>query len=163
MSMDDNVSFDELKKAINKLGKEYVFELTQQLLEAGSVASGRLINSLNYEVIELLNGIYLNMKYEKYLINVDQGRRPGAKPPGSSKILPWIKQKGIKGRGKGGRFISNQSLAYLISRSIGKKGIKPTNVIKKAKQRLMANKTELLGKAATKDVMNSLNKILNNL
>ena len=94
---------------------------------------------------------------------MDQGRRAGAKPPGSDKILPWIKQKGIKGRGKSGRFISNQSLAYLISRSIGKKGIKPTNVIKKAKERLMANKTELLGKAATKDVMNSLNKILNNL
>ena len=162
MSMDD-MSFDELKKAIDKLGKEYVFELTQQLLEAGSVASGKLINSLSYEVIEILNGIYINLKHEDYLINVDKGRRPGAKPPPLSAILPWIKQKGIVGRDKKGKFITNRSLAFIISRGISKNGIKPTNVIRKAKERLMTNKVELLGKAATKDVMNSLNKILSNL
>jgi hypothetical protein len=38
----------------------------------------------------------------------------------------WIKRKGIKGRDKRGRFITNKSLSYLIARSVFNNGIKPS-------------------------------------
>ena len=44
-------------------------------------------------------------------------------PPGFQ-IERFIKAKGIKGRDRKGRFISNKSLAFLIARSIKRKGIK---------------------------------------
>ena len=56
-----------------------------------------------------------------------------------------------------------KSLSFIIARSIGIKGIRPTNVIQKAKDNIIKKKTEILAKAATKDVMDALNKILINL
>lgn len=155
--------FPELKKAVNKLGDEFVMELINQLLLADKAASGDLIKSLDYEVIELLDNLMIRLHSEPYLINVDQGRRAGAKPPPSSAILPWIKLRGIKGRDSKGRFITDKSLSFVIARSIGIKGIRPTNVIKRAKDNIIKKKTEILAKAATKDVMDALNKILINL
>ena len=155
--------FPELKKAVNKLGDEFVMELINQLLIADKAASGNLIKSLDYEVIELLDNLMIRLHSEPYLINVDKGRRAGAKPPPSSAILPWIKLRGIKGRNSKGRFITDKSLSFIIARSIGIKGIRPTNVIQKAKDNIIKKKTEILAKAATKDVMDALNKILTNL
>ena len=155
--------FPELKKAVNKLGDEFVMELINQLLIADKAASGKLIKSLDYEVIELLDNLMIRLHSEPYLINVDKGRRAGAKPPPSSAILPWIKLRSIRGRDSKGRFITDKSLSFIIARSIGIKGIRPTNVIQKAKENIIKKKTEILAKAATKDVMDALNKILINL
>jgi len=57
--------------------------------------------------------------------------------PPPSKLINWIKAKPIpRFRDKKGRFISYQSQAFLIARSIGKKGIKPfpfmTNAVEQA-------------------------------
>lgn len=155
--------FPELKKAVDKLGDAFVMELINQLLMADKAASGKLIKSLDYEVIEVLDNLMIRLHSEPYLINVDKGRRPGAKPPPADKILPWIKLRGIKGRDNKGKFITDKSLSFIIARGIGKNGIKPTNVIKKATDNIIKKKTEILAKAATKDVMDALNKILINL
>lgn len=154
--MDDN----ELKKAVEKLGEAYVEELINQLLIAGKAASGNLIKSLDYEVVESINGLLLKINSEPYLINVNDGRRKGAKMPPPSAIKKWIDVRGIKGRDKKGRFIKKDQLAFAIARGISKNGIKPTHVLRKTRSKIMKTKDELLGKAASKDVMNALNGIL---
>lgn len=156
--------FNNLKKAVEKLGDAFVMELIEQLLKADKAATGSLIKSLDYEVIEVMNNLMLRLVGEPYLINVDKGRRPGLKPPPSGPIKKWIDIKGIKGRDKkSGKFITNKALSFIIARGIGKNGIKPTNVIQKAKDKIIKNKTQILAQAATKDVMEALNKILINL
>lgn len=54
---------------------------------------------------------------------VEDGRRAGARMPPLAPIQRWMKVKGIEG-GRGG--------AYLIARSISRRGIKARPVIKKA-------------------------------
>lgn len=49
-----------------------------------------------------------------------------SKMPPSDVFEAWIKRKGIKGRDKRGRFITNKSLSYLIARSVFNNGIKPS-------------------------------------
>ena len=44
--------------------------------------------------------------------------------PPPSAFEDFIKRKGIKGRDKKGRFITNKSLQFLIARSVFQKGIK---------------------------------------
>lgn len=162
--MAEDLQFKELKKAVNGLGKDFVGELAKQIIAADKVASGKLLGSLNYQVIEVLGNLMIRLNSEPYLINVDQGRRAGAKPPPISPIMKWIDLRKIKGRDKKtGRFITKQQTAFIIARGISKNGIKPTYVIKKAKDIVIKNKIEILAKAAQKDVMDALNKILINL
>jgi hypothetical protein len=69
-----------------------------------------------------------------YLHSLMYGRKPGKFPPVSA-MLDYIRAKGLKGRDKKGRFITNNSLAFLIGRAIAEKGnrvyqgkVRPLNV-----------------------------------
>jgi hypothetical protein len=108
-----------------------------------SNASGKLSNSLEYKI----QGDKISFLSEDYGQFIDLGVR-GSKStysqtaqaqtkakehfkyrtqPPSSIFTKWIKQKGIQGRDKKtGRFITRQSLSFLIARSIGQKGIRAT-------------------------------------
>ena len=108
-----------------------------------SNASGKLSNSLDYKI----KGDKISFLSEDYGQFIDLGVR-GSKStysqtaqaqtkakehfkyrtqPPSSVFTKWIKQKGIQGRDKKtGRFITRQSLSFLIARSIGQKGIRAT-------------------------------------
>jgi len=89
-----------------------------------------LSNSIGYDLkvyksgaLELQFGAAEHWKYVEY------GRRKGAKQPPPSAIRNWIKIKPLRLRGADGRFIEKSdkninSSAYLIGRSISKKGIK---------------------------------------
>jgi len=108
-----------------------------------SNASSKLSNSLEYKI----KGNKISFLSEDYGQFIDLGVR-GSKStypqtaqaqtkakehfkyrtqPPSSVFTKWIKQKGIQGRDKKtGRFITRQSLSFLIARSIGEKGIRAT-------------------------------------
>lgn len=152
--MDD---YRELKLAVDKLGKEYILELTKQLIAADKVASGKLLRSLNYNVIEVLGNIMLRIGAEGYLRDVDKGRKPGKMPP-TSPIKKWIDVRKIKPKD-----MTRDQLAFVIAKSIKRKGIQPTNVIQKAVDNILKNKSKILAEAASKDVMKQIDKILINL
>ena len=156
------MELDNLKAKMNELGRDYIEELTRQLLLADKKATGNLIKSLSYDVVEVLDNVLLRIKASDYLIWVDRGRRPGKQPP-SDKIKKWVQVRKIQFRNKKGRFMTYDSTAFLIARSIGKKGIKPTYVLKKTIDSIMKTKSEILGKAAAKDIEKDLRKILINL
>lgn len=153
-----DIKFDELKKATDKLGKEYVLELSKQLISANKVASGKLLRSLDYEVVEVLGNLIIRVSSEDYLDFVDKGRKPGKRPP-IGPIKKWIDNRKISPKNKQ----TKDQLAFAIAKSIGKKGIKPTNVIEKSINQLIQNKTKLLTEAAANDVIKQIQKLLINL
>lgn len=120
-----------LKDALKIFGEAYVAELSIMLRKEDKVASGKLLKSLDTRVIKTAMGtIYtIQLIAEDYLEYVDGGRRPNKKPPPIQAIRKWVRFKGIP-----------LNAAYPIARSIGKKGIKPTNVIQKSLQRLTRSK-----------------------
>lgn len=139
--------------ALNKYAKYVIQQSRSNLTKKGNSASGALYKSLGYEVTEDSisftgesygsfqdqgvrgkNAYYSASANSPFKFGTGTGPEDGLRKG----IAKWIKQKGIKGRDKGytkkdgtkvkgtGRFITNKSLTFLISRSIYDKGIRAT-------------------------------------
>lgn len=148
-----------LKDALEELGREYIKELALQLLKLDKKSSGELIRSLDSRVVETVNGLMLEIIAADYLKYVDKGRKPGGKMPPLYVLMKWVRQKPIplkKGQTK-------QGVAFVIGKSISRKGIKPTNVINKTTQNILYNKKKLLEKGAVDEIEAQLNKIIQSL
>ena len=71
-------------------------------------------------------------KYEKNfsLPDPDLGRRPGSRPPPVGAIARWVVRKGVASEAQA------KSIAFLIARAIGARGLKPRYVMTGALQEL---------------------------
>jgi len=119
----------EVIKAEQAWAQQVVTNARSILIQNKKVASGRLVNSIRYNVNAQGKISFLYDQDGKW---VTQGRRRGSRFPPPAPISRWIKEKGIQGRDKRGRFISNKSLTFLISRAIARDGIKPLPFMKMA-------------------------------
>ena len=137
----------EFKKAMEKYAKYVVQQARSNLSKGKNNASKQLYNSLSYEVKQnrtssgqFTTGYNAEFFMEEYGTYQDLGVhgskssyvenrkspfRYTTKQPPTKAFDKWIKIKGIKGRDKKtGRFITDQSLKFLIARSIKNKGIR---------------------------------------
>lgn len=79
---------------LNDIGAQIVKEMGDIIKSKGAVASGKLLNSLQYDV-QFNNGVWqLLIEYVDYGYFVDKGRNPGRFPPMQS-IKKWMSLKGI--------------------------------------------------------------------
>lgn len=138
----------ELKNvdALIKKFRSYVIQQSRSnLTKGGKNVSSKLYNSINSEVLKENNYTLINFSMEEYGAYQDQGVRgkfKSAKAPnspfkfGSGKgkeggltqgIDKWVRNKGIQFRDKkSGKFLSYQSTAFIITRSIYQTGIRPS-------------------------------------
>jgi hypothetical protein len=126
------------------------------LIRGRKIAVGTLYNSVSYEVDRPTGRI--QFFYAKEGEFVESGRKPGKFPPPPA-IERWAKVKGIpQFRDKKGRYISNKSRTFLLSRAIAKKGIRPfpffTDALEQATQQLYNN----LEDALVQDLEDNLEK-----
>jgi hypothetical protein len=153
------MEFENLKKELEIFGDAYITELTKQLIQLDKVASGKLIRSLDYEVVERVqNQFELIIKAQDYLKWVDEGRRPGKRPPYKS-ILSWVQTRNIRFTNKSGSgFLKKEQTAFIISKSIGNKGIKKTDVLKKTLGNVLNLRNKVLqsGKIDIENLINSI-------
>jgi len=122
------------------------------LLRNKKIATGALYNSVRYVVNPSTGKIqFLFAEEGKW---VQSGRRRGARFPPPGPISQWIREKGIRGRDKRGRFITNKSLTFLISRGISENGIKPlpfmSMAIKESREQLKKQLKQAVTKAMVK-------------
>lgn len=146
--MDNNSNIlDSLGNILEKYATSIIQQLKEKLISYNKDASGRLLASIRFENIKLEDNSSYNLKIimEDYWINVNDGRAKGKKQPPTSVIKEWIQDRGIKapkamldrvgkvrirGKKKGIKITKDDvynQFAYIISKSIKKKGIKPTN------------------------------------
>ena len=122
------------KQALDEFGKLWVQTLRNELLNNRPFpkrASGRLVDSINYRLVNTPEGTNLQLLAEDYLTFVDKGvsgtekkyNTPYAyrtKYPPIQEIKRWVRLKGIP-----------DEAAYAIQNKIFRFGMKPTNVINK--------------------------------
>lgn len=101
----------DLKDSLMKIASMYVAKLKSNIASDGTVASKKLINSIDYKVTE--NGF--DVFSEKYLGTVSEGKKPTSKNPSPEmvrSIASWMRYKRIPIRGYRGRFRKQTPLNY---------------------------------------------------
>ena len=151
----------EIIKAEQQWAQQVVTKAKSILIQNKKVASGRLVNSIKYNVNSQGKISFTYAPEGKW---VSQGRRRGARFPPPAPITKWIKEKGIKGRDKKtGRFISDKSLTFLISRGIVRKGIKPLPFMRIALTESIKQLPKDLKKPLVKAEVKKIRNLIRNL
>ena len=127
----------KFRQALEKYAKYVVQQSRSNLTKKKNNASKALYNSLAYTI----KGDKVSFLSEDYGQFIDKGVKGAkstypessaspfkytTKQPPSSVFDKWSIRKGIAPRDKQGRFVSRQSLNFLIARSIKNKGIRAT-------------------------------------
>jgi hypothetical protein len=121
------------------------------LLRFGKVNTGALRDSIRFNITPKGN---IRFFFLQYGIFVESGRRAGAKQPPINPILKWIEERGITPD----EGTSKRSLAFLIARSIGEKGIRPTPFMKAAVKQQKVGLSKQLAKEIAKTVVMDFKK-----
>jgi hypothetical protein len=139
------LALEKVNKTILMFRDYVIRESKNNLKSSGRNNTSSLANSIKGEIVTEDGFTIVGFKMNDYGMFVDQGvkgktsstRAPNSdfkfgsgtgKKGGLTKgINQWVKQKGFQFRDrKSGRFLSYESTAYLITRSIFNKGIKPS-------------------------------------
>ena len=169
--------------AMQKLGGDVVKEGRSILKKKKKqTKQNTLYNDYDYLVTASDSSVTLEFEFggaEDYWAFVDEGVRGaggykgsgkmrgqgspfkfGSKMPPRRPLINWIKNKPIKGRDKKGRFISNESLGFLIQRAIYQRGLTRTQFFSKPFTQELDNQIGSITEAFADDLELALETII---
>tara|TARA_R110000851_G_scaffold183607_9_gene332935 strand:+ start:1380 stop:1910 length:531 start_codon:yes stop_codon:yes gene_type:complete len=173
---------NNVEKELKNFAKYVVTKARMNLRTDDKNTTGKLSKSLDSDVIESKNSFQLTFMMENYGVFQDkgvQGKTSSKKAPnspykfGSGKstggegitksINKWVKRRRFQFRDKKtGKFLSYDSTAFLISRSIWNKGIAPSLFFTKPFEKAFKNIDKDLVKAYKLDIESLMNNSINN-
>jgi len=147
---------------LNKLSKQLIDDMINEIVSKKRVASGDLRNSFKADIDKNFLGIKSSVEYSS---NVDLGRGPG-RFPNVNKLQNWIRIKFGKGPYKGrgvSRPLKIKDLTYIIGRKIANEGYPGINYVAKAFLNAESMITKELGDAYLLDLEEQLEREIPNL
>ena len=171
------MEFKNTIQALQKLGNNVVKE-GRGILKKNNKSSGNLYRDFDYLVTTQKDSLTLEFEFgraDNYWQFVDEGVRGAggfkgsgrargqgspfkysSKMPPRKPLIEWIKSKGLKGRGAKGRFISNNSFAFLIQRSIFQRGLTRTQFFSKPFTEQLNKQIDNITEAFADDIESNL-------
>ena len=150
--MDKLIDLPHVQAVMEEMAIAIRNEYQDNLIRNDRIASGDLLNNIEYEVTrgDFTYTIYVKMK--DYWYFVENGRKAGKWPP-IDNILNWIKIKPVLPRPNAkGKLPTPQQLAFLIARKIGEEGTEGTQDLRKATDTIWDTFEDRLYEAIDEDV-----------
>ena len=150
--MDKLIDLPHVQAVMEEMAIAIRNEYQDNLIRNDRIASGDLLNNIEYEVTrgDFTYTIYVKMK--DYWYFVENGRKAGKMPP-IDNILNWIKIKPVLPRPNAeGKLPTPQQLAFLIARKIGEEGTEGTQDLRKATDTIWDTFEDRLYEAIDEDV-----------
>lgn len=157
--MDALIKFENLQRVLGEFAVELRNIYQDNLIRDNKIATGNLLNSVDYKVQYDDRAIWVELHLEDYYKWVENGRAPGKFPP-PDKIMEWIRVKPIIPDDRGGRLPTEQQLAFLIGRKIAEEGIEPGNQLHNAMDDIYHQFEEKIDEAIALDVNDAVDIIL---
>lgn len=146
-----NKTYEVLREFAIRLRNEY----QDKLIQDNKIATGELLNSVDYVIEKNDRAISVSLKLEDYWKWVEEGRKPGKFPPPDA-ILSWLRVKPIIPDERTGRIPDERQLAYLIGRKIATEGIEPGYQLRDTKERLFREFENRIEEAITQDIAENI-------
>lgn len=150
--MDKLIDLPHVQAVMEEMAIAIRNEYQDNLIRNDRIASGDLLNNIEYEVTrgDFTYTIYVKMR--DYWYYVENGRKAGKWPP-IQNILDWIKIKPVLPRPNAeGKLPTPQQLAFLIARKIGEEGTEGTQDLRKATDTIWDTFEDRLYEAIDADV-----------
>lgn len=150
--MDKLIDLPHVQAVMEEMAIAIRNEYQDNLIRNDRIASGDLLNNIEYEITrgDFTYTIYVKMK--DYWYFVENGRKAGKWPP-IQNILDWIKIKPVLPRPNAeGKLPTPQQLAFLIARKIGEEGTQGTQDLRKATDTIWDTFEDRLYEAIDEDV-----------
>lgn len=150
--MDKLIDLPHVQAVMEEMAIAIRNEYQDNLIRNDRIASGDLLNNIEYEITrgDFTYTIYVKMR--DYWYYVENGRKAGKMPP-IDNILKWIEMKPILPRPNSkGKLPTPQQLAFLIARKIGELGTEGTHDLRKATDTIWDTFEDRLYEAIDEDV-----------
>lgn len=161
--MDLSIIAPYIQEAIQTSLQErvYPFGFVKYQGLSNKIAKGTLYNSVEARVTERKDNTVISIFMEDYFVWVQSGRLPGKKGVPIDAIEEWIKNRGLLGRDKKGRFIKRRSFAFAIQKNIKKFGIRPSNFLDRSLDKIENDQRIIdeLGEQGYEELINKLEGI----
>jgi len=125
-------AYKKLRRSVSAYAGAFTTKLRRSLSSRGNKASGELLSSIKSRVVKKFSGkgdmiVGFEIRMKGYGNFINRNLHP-KRMPSIDAIIEWMTSKGIKPRRNAkGRFMSKKQAAYLIGRSIQKKGFDTYN------------------------------------
>lgn len=149
------MEFKRLKEVLERYGQLLVTKYQMYVPEA----SGKLVQSVKYELKYNETSYEVGLWLEDYWKYVEYGRKAGKFPP-LSKIEEWIRVKPVIPRPYDGKLPTEKQLAYLIGRKIANEGIEGKNVLKRAEDEVKDEMLMSIKQAIMEDIQEDINSVI---
>lgn len=149
--MDGLIKWQNLQRVLGEFAVELRNRYQDNLIRDNKIATGNLLNSIDYKVQYDDRAIWVELHLEDYYKWVENGRGPGKFPP-PDKILEWIRIKPIIPDDRGGRLPTEQQLTYLIGKKIAEQGIEPGYQLRDAQREMMDEFEDRIDEAIALDI-----------
>lgn len=113
-----------LEEKLSEIGSQIKDKYKNKLKANGVYATGKLFNSVDFKLTVKEGEIDLSFVALDYWINIEEGRKPNSKMPRVDEIRKWMITRGIPDK---------PGVAFVIARSIAKKGIKPNPFLRETR------------------------------
>ena len=116
---------------LDNVGIMVTDKIMDMIQRDNKVASGRLLNSIDYDIKGDTRGFELVVEYIDYGKFVLSGRKKGGRLPPVKEIEKWLRIKMVPiGGGRKRGFSNIEKMSWGVAKNIQKKGIKPYNFLK---------------------------------
>lgn len=151
--MADN-DFPNLTAALEQYAAEFRNLYQDKLITADRIATGELLNFVNYRVTRDGTVYEVILSLAKYWKYIEAGREKGAAPPPYKAILDWIIAKPVLPRPSDkGKVPTPEKLADKIRWGIHHHGIPPTPAMAQTAQELNARWRPIIAQAFAADTV----------
>lgn len=160
--MAELISFDNLLQVLEDYGEAIRNQYQDNLILNDRIASGELLNSVEFEVLQQGNSFKVNLNLAEYWKYIEEGIAPAGKygNPGWKAfpfILRWIEIKPVLPRPMAnGDLPTPKQLAAMITRKRAEDGSEGSHDLHKAAESINDQWRERIIEAFTRDVQDTM-------